>query len=418
MKILLYGLNYTPELTGIGKYTGEMVEWLSQNGHECRVICAPPYYPEWRVRSDYAGWKYAREKSVNVTVWRCPLWVPRSPSAFKRILHLLSFALSSFPVLLLQVFWRPDVVFVVEPPLFCAPQAWLTARLAGAKAWLHIQDFEVSAFFGLGFASPGPFSRLVIALEAWLMRRFDHVSTISQAMVNRLTKLEIPNACISLFPNWVDTQRICPGMRGDDLRTAWGFSSVHKVILYAGNLGMKQGLDMVLDVAVAMQESHPEARFLFVGEGAAKAVLVEKASRLKLWNTTFKPLQSLEALPAMLAAADIHLVIQRRGAADAVMPSKLGGILAAGGYTVITAGCDTELGKLVEDNPGIARRIEPENSAELLKVLNDMFDDSRSRKSSNQIARDYAERYLGREAVLAAFESDLSLLIRVKDDRQ
>ncbi len=49
MKILVYGINYSPELTGIGKYTGEMVEWLARNGHEVRVITAPPYYPEWKV---------------------------------------------------------------------------------------------------------------------------------------------------------------------------------------------------------------------------------------------------------------------------------------------------------------------------------------------------------------------------------
>ena len=46
MKILVYGINYSPELTGIGKYTGEMVEWLAAQGHEVRVINAPPYYPQ------------------------------------------------------------------------------------------------------------------------------------------------------------------------------------------------------------------------------------------------------------------------------------------------------------------------------------------------------------------------------------
>ncbi|MCW7187338.1 hypothetical protein OHD60_22915 [Escherichia coli] len=62
MKILVYGINYSPELTGIGKYTGEMVEWLAAQGHEVRVITAPPYYPQWQVGENYSAWRYKREE--------------------------------------------------------------------------------------------------------------------------------------------------------------------------------------------------------------------------------------------------------------------------------------------------------------------------------------------------------------------
>lgn len=62
MKILVYGINYSPELTGIGKYTGEMVEWLAAQGHEVRVITAPPYYPQWQVGENYSARRYKREE--------------------------------------------------------------------------------------------------------------------------------------------------------------------------------------------------------------------------------------------------------------------------------------------------------------------------------------------------------------------
>ena len=78
MKILVYGINYSPELTGIGKYTGEMVEWMARQGHEVRVITAPPYYPEWQVGVNYSSWRYRREEG-EATVWRCPLYVPKQP---------------------------------------------------------------------------------------------------------------------------------------------------------------------------------------------------------------------------------------------------------------------------------------------------------------------------------------------------
>ena len=190
-----------PELTGIGKYTGEMAEWLAARGHEVRVVTAPPYYPAWKVTEGYTGWRYQREGdkatltglprryaprndgAVEMVVYRCPLWVPGRPSGLKRILHLASFALSSLPVMLRQTFWRPDVVWVVEPPLFCSPAALLTARLCGAKSWLHVQDFEVDAAFDLGILKAGLLRRWVLAVERWLMRRFDHVLTFPRKFV-------------------------------------------------------------------------------------------------------------------------------------------------------------------------------------------------------------------------------------------
>ena len=121
MKLLVYGINFAPELTGIGKYTGEMVAWLAARGHEVRVVTAPPYYPDWSVRPGYSGSRYAREDWRGATVLRTPLWVPRKVTGLKRLVHLASFALSSLPTLLAQWRWKPDVVWVTEPPLFCAP---------------------------------------------------------------------------------------------------------------------------------------------------------------------------------------------------------------------------------------------------------------------------------------------------------
>ncbi len=110
MRILIYGINYAPELTGIGKYTGEMAEWLAKQGHEVRMVTAPPYYPAWRVADGYSRWKYTHERLDGVVVWRCPLYVPANPSGLKRLSHLASFALSSLPVMIRQIFWKPDVV--------------------------------------------------------------------------------------------------------------------------------------------------------------------------------------------------------------------------------------------------------------------------------------------------------------------
>lgn len=151
MKIVLLSMNFAPELTGIGKYSGEMADALVQRGHQVTVVCAPPYYPSWRLADGQSKYAYRCEHpKPGLRVIRCPIWLPKRLGGLTRLLHLASFALTSLPVLLRLVAWGPQIVMVVAPALFSAPGAWLAARLAGARAWLHIQDLEVDAAFELG----------------------------------------------------------------------------------------------------------------------------------------------------------------------------------------------------------------------------------------------------------------------------
>jgi colanic acid biosynthesis glycosyl transferase WcaI len=326
----------------------------------------------------------------------------------RRLLHLLSFAVSSIPVMVRQIFWRPDVVFLIEPTLFCAPLALVTARLADAKAWLHIQDFEAEAFFGLGFSSGGFVKKCVNVVEGWLMRRFDRVSSISRAMVARLATFGIPEDRTAIFPNWVDTDRIRPGVRGRAFREEWGLGPDRKIVLYAGSMGNKQGLEMVLETADAMQKEDPDSVFLLVGEGSAKEGLVQRAGALGLRNVVFKPPQPPEDLPALLTLADVHLVVQKKGVAEAFMPSKLAGILAAGGTAIITADEDSELGRLVRNNPGIAVLVPPDNPRLFQEALRTELSKNGDGARINPVARKHAERYLATDGVLSHFERELS----------
>jgi colanic acid biosynthesis glycosyl transferase WcaI len=411
LRILIYGLNYAPERTGVGKYTTEMAEWLQGRGHQVRVVTAPPYYPAWKVGAGYTGWSYRRESLNGIDVFRCPLWVPANPNGFRRILHLLSFAVCSIPVMLRQISWRPDRIIVIEPTLFCAPCALITARMTHAKAWLHIQDFEVEAFFGLGFGSGGFVKKCVNAVEGWLMRRFDHVSSISRQMAARLSAFGIPEDRISIFPNWVDTDRIRPGIRGRAFREEWGLGPERKIVLYAGSMGNKQGLEMVLETARALRNDDPDIFFLLVGEGSAKEGLVQRAHELGLQNVLFKPPQLPEDFPELLALANVHLVVQKKGVSEAFMPSKLTGILAAGGTAIITADEDTELGRLVKNNPGIAVLVPPENQRLFREALRTELSKNRNGPGINLVARNYAERHLARDGILSHLEKALSTWI-------
>lgn len=293
MRILVYGINYSPELTGIGKYTGEMVEWMAREGHDVRVITAPPYYPQWKVGERYSAWRYRREEG-DATVWRCPLYVPKQPSTLKRLLHLGSFALSSFFPLMAQRRWKPDRIIGVVPTLFCTPGMRLLAKLSGARTLLHIQDYEVDAMLGLGLAGngkTGKVAQLATAFERSGLHNVDNVSTISRSMMNKAQAKGVAAEKVIFFPNWSEVARF-QNVNDDEvisLRQQLGLPDDKKIILYSGNIGEKQGLENVIAAAEQLREQ--PLVFAIVGQGGGKARLEKMARERGLRNVLFFPLQ-------------------------------------------------------------------------------------------------------------------------------
>jgi colanic acid biosynthesis glycosyl transferase WcaI len=413
MNILVCTLNYSPELTGIGKYNGEMLPWFVLQGDDVTVLCAPPYYPEWQVHSGFNSKRFTTSVENGVSVTRCPTYVPAQPTTVKRLVHLASFAFSSSVALFGRLFKKPDVVLVVEPTLFCVPFVLLFCKLTGAKSVLHIQDYELDAMFGLGLAGKARFlSKFAFSVERWLMRRFDAVSTISYSMMAKAQEKGVEPARLIFFPNWSDTSFVHPDVDGSNLRKAWGVDESQKVVLYAGNIGAKQGLELVMEAA-SLYISRPEVKFFMVGSGAYVDKLKRMVVDRNLTNVEFKPLQAWEDVPAMLAMADVHLVVQRKGTADAVLPSKLTNILSAGGNAVITAESDTELGQISAKYPGIYTLAEPENIDAFIGALDEELNKlDCNNNNHNIIARDYAERNLNKDAILSKFLDNMHQLTK------
>ena len=421
MRILIHGLNFAPELTGIGKYTGELAAWLDARGHEVRVVTAPPYYPAWKVSPGYRNWWSRSTTTVGglprdvrnkgILIYRCPLWVPRQPGGAKRLLHLATFALSSLPVLLAQVFWRPQLVWVVEPALFCAPGALLTARLCRAKAWLHVQDFEVDAAFDLGLLKAQGLRKLFAGAERWLMRSFDVVSTISQRMHQRLLAKGVDDSRVKLAVNWVDmTQFAKSSAEGSAAyRRELGISQEAVVALYSGNMGGKQGLEILADLAKLFVNSAPNLLpaivFVYCGNGSGREDLVKRC--LGLTNVRFMDLQPAERLPDLLAMANIHLLPQRSDAADLVMPSKLTGMLAIGRPVIATALPGTELATVVQ-TCGLV--VPPEDPLALANAVRKLAADPDLCERLGAAGFKYAQEHLDKEAVLTKFEVDVLAL--------
>jgi colanic acid biosynthesis glycosyl transferase WcaI len=400
MKVLLYSLNYAPEPVGIGKYSGDMATWLAARGHQVRVITAPPYFPEWRAR----GNRYRREAHQRVAVWRCPLWVPRHPSGLTRLLHLASFALSSMPVLLAQRRWKPNVVLTVAPAFFCAPGALLLGRLCGphTRTWLHVQDFELDAAFELGLLKGQRLRRLAERWERGTLGGFDRVSTISAAMRQRAVGKGVSAARALLLPNWVDLETIRASGQQERACNPYleelGISPQAVVLLYSGSMNKKQGLDQLVDVIQRLADL-PDLVWLLAGEGPSKADLL--AATAGMVQVRVLPLQPLERLNDWLNLADIHLLPQRAGAADLVLPSKLLGILASGRPVVASSPAGSELGQLAEQ---AGLRVEPEDPAAFAGAVRALVADGELRHRLGRQARRLVEQRFGQEAVLCELE--------------
>lgn len=385
-----------------------MARWLAEQGHEVRVITAPPYYPEWAVHAGYTAGAYKREAWHGVDVIRCPIWVPRKVSGLKRLLHLASFALSSLPVALAQFRWRPDVVWTVEPALFTAPGALLAAKLSGARSWLHVQDFEVDAAFAMGLLKGEGLRKLVLRCESWLLRRFDRVSTISYRMLELAARKGVEEDRLVHFPNWVDISGITPLQRPSSYRAELGIPQDAVVVLYSGNMGAKQGLEILADTAHALSDD-PRIFFILCGQGVGKDDLVQRCRDLV--NVRFLPLQPVECLNELLGAADLHVLPQRADAADLVLPSKLTGMLASGRAVIATADAATELGQVILQW-GTGELVPPEDGAALSEALRRLADDPERRRAMGHAARGYAERELHADTILGRLEEQLCVLNR------
>jgi colanic acid biosynthesis glycosyl transferase WcaI len=303
---------------------------------------------------------------------------------------------TSFPIMMWQVFWRPDLVLTVAPAFLCAPAALLTARLARAKSWLHLQDFEIDVAFGLGLLKGRLLRRIVLRMERLVLRRFDTVSTISGRMIERLLTKGVVRERTRYFPNWASIPRTRHGFAKANYRAQLGIPSDAVVALFSGSLGGKQGL-MVIPEAASLLRSRQNIVFVVCGDGLMKPDLEASVSGLRLPNVRFLPLQPSERLSELLGMADIHLLPQSPDAADLVLPSKLSGMLASGRPVIATSRAGTEISEIVAQC-GLV--VAPQDSAALARAISNLADDGTMRAELGRRAREFAESNFEREAVL------------------
>ncbi len=407
MRIIVWGINYAPEPTGIAPFNAGLAEWLAERGHEVEMVTTFPYYPAWRKQPGDRGRLYRTERAAGVTVRRCWHFVPARVTALRRMLHEASFLTTSLVrVLTLR---RADVIVAVAPPLPLGVPVWLVSRLWRRPYVFHVQDLQPDAAVALGMLKPGRFTRLLYALEGFAYRKAAAVSGISDGMLAAFRAKGVDDARRVFFPNWVpDT---LPGAAAPEVRAAAraAFDAKHGIapgaflLVYSGNVGMKQGLGVLLEAAGA---GAAVLHWVVAGDGAGKEALGQLAAERGMAAVRFLPLQPDDAFAEMLIAADACVITQQKGTGQFFFPSKLLTALGRAKAILAVADADSELARAVEEG-GFGVVAAPDDPAAVARAAATMAaagEAQRAEWGRNGLA--WVGRFR-RSDVLAAFEARL-----------
>ena len=404
MRIVVWGINYAPELTGISPYNISLCEFLQRRGDDVEMLTTFAYYPAWKKREEDRGHFYRTDIINGVKVRRCWHYVPERVNAWRRILHEGTFVLTST----LRALTLPaaDIYVVVSPPLLLGAAAWFVTVLEHRSFVFHVQDLQPDAAVGLGMLRQGWFTRALYALEAFAYRKAIRVSSISRGMLDVFRRKDVPEEKLLYVPNSIplpDPESL--PARGE-FRARYGISSDEFLASYAGNLGVKQGLDILLETAALLAGT--KVRILICGDGAEREKLAAEIARRDLPNVTMAPLQAGRDYSALLVDSDLCFITQQAGAGNAFFPSKLLGILAHGRGVLTVADKESELAQAVAEE-GFGANIPPGDAQGLAHELHALSGSPERLVGFANAGAKFVQQF-DQETVLAGFATTLEKL--------
>jgi colanic acid biosynthesis glycosyl transferase WcaI len=410
-RVIVWGINYFPEKTGIAPYNKMVCDHLAKSGFEVEMVTAFPYYPEWRKSREDSGRLYRRDQIDDVPVHRCWHYVPSRVSTLKRMIHEASFVVTSF--LKLLTLKRADLYIVVSPPLLLGSAAWLLSLLKRAPYVFHVQDLQPDAALGLGMIKEGPFIRLLFALEKLAYGKAARVSGISGGMVAAFKGKGVPAEKITYFPNPVHLGNGNSHIERGMFRQVHGFKESDFLVVYSGNLGAKQGIEIAVEAAALLADTH--VKFVICGEGARRAHLANFIHLRKLNNVTLLPLLERHAYHEMLVDADVCLITQQRGSGRAFFPSKLLATLAFAKPVITVADEDSELYRALMEN-GFGVNILPGEPRQLAEAVKHLSEEPTDLAKFGEAGRRFVQQF-DTKTVLGKFAATIRDILTTRDCR-
>jgi colanic acid biosynthesis glycosyl transferase WcaI len=343
MRILLIVPYYAPDLGPSAPLFTMLSTSLVRRGHEVMAIAAVPHYPSGQVPAQFQGKWIQRSSESSVQVVRVAVPSVKRASLAQRMLQFICYQLGATWAGLGQ---RYDAVFVANPALWVWLPFACLAVLRRKPAIFSVHDLYPDVGITLGIFNYKPVIKAVTCLERFCLNHAAMVRILSESFRPGLHALGVPDTKMALVYDWVDTDLIQPLPRNNP------FALEHNlidrfVILYAGNLGLSQGLEHVLAAAELLADD-PNLCFVLVGDGAGREPVMAWAQEHRLTNVQFLPFQPRARLPEVLATADVSLVSLRRGIGTGSLPSKTFSILASGRPVLVSVDEGSETWELVK----------------------------------------------------------------------
>jgi colanic acid biosynthesis glycosyl transferase WcaI len=401
MRVLILSVNYWPEVTGIGAVTTYRAEYLAGAGHEVEVCTTFPYYPDWKVPPEYSGKPGLKEKRNGVRIVRSYAYIPNPVTPLKRILFEASFIVGVTLRALLHK--RPDVLLVVSPPLGLAATAILLSRIWSIPYVFDVEDLQPDSASDLGML-PKWAVKLLYKVENAAYRHARLVTTLTPSMRQKIIAKGIAEDKVQLLePRMDDSLLDLLPEEGDAFRRRHDLGEKF-LATHSGNMGVKQGLDVILDAA-ALNRADDSMLFLCVGNGADCERIKRRAAELDLGNVRFLPLLDEKDFRGLMAASNVCLVTQQQSVSEVAFPSKIVTYLAAGRPIIASVNPESEVARITRES-GAGRVVQAENPRALLEAVRTLRNIDLRKAGEN--ARAYACMRWSSERVLGHLERSLT----------
>lgn len=406
MNLLVLCPHFAPDVAPTGEVMTSIATELVARGHQLHIVTSLPWYQHTRIEPGWEGKAVRREDTDWGRVTRVNPFPTDKRNIPARGLAFAGFTALTGALAMAGQPGRPDAVLAMSPPLTLGAAGWAAARRWRVPFVFNIQDVFPDVAVELGAITNTKVIAAASRLERWSYRHADAVTVLSDDLRDNLVaKIEgtVPDPVdrIRVIPNFVDTELIRPAdPESGTYRSEYGLVG-KKVVMYAGNVGFSQSLDLVLAAARALAD-RPDVAFVINGGGSARAELQQHAADLD--NVVFVDFQPKERLPEVLAAADIHVVPLRRGLARSSVPSKTYSILAAGRPVVASVDEGTEVARVVE-RAGAGLAVPPDDPEAFTAAVTKLLDAPAQAQEMGRAARAFVERWASPAAVAERYEA-------------
>ena len=399
----IYGINYWPETTGIAPYTTAIARALSDRGWAVTVHAGVPHYPQWEVAPGYGGRWRSAEMDGAVAVHRYRHYVPGSQSAIRRAVYEATFLVNgSRP----RRGVRPSLVLGIIPCLSGGVLAQAASRRHGVPYGLLVQDLMGNAADQSGVRGGGRLSHLIRSVEGRIARGAAGVGVVAEGFRANVEAMGVAPDRVTMLPNW--SHVAAPTADRARTRAELGWDDATQIVLHAGNMGLKQGLEHVVAAARCAGQDGAPVRFVLMGDGNQRVALATLAQGIRAIE--FLPPQPADRFMDVLAAADVLLVNERASVVDMSLPSKLTSYFMAG-RPVVAATNPLGLTAREVSRSGAGCSVPAEDPEALLAVLGALRASPALAQELGANGPRYAAAHLGADAAYDRVERFLTGLL-------